>query len=112
LVERQVLLVQVLPVAQVVPQLPQFGLAVRLTQVPPQLTNPLAQHTPDRHVEPVAQAFVQLPQCALLLVRLKQTLLQAVCPVGQTTSLIAPALIQPQTAAMARALGMSCACTS
>jgi len=112
LIERQVLFVQVLPAAQVVPQLPQFGLAVRLTQVPPQLTNPLAQHTPDRHVEPAAQAFVQLPQCALLLVRLKQTLLQAVCPVGQTTSLIAPALIQPQTAAMARALGMSCACTS
>lgn len=62
LIERQVLFVQFLPAAQVLPQLPQFGLAVRLTQVPPQLTNPLAQHMPDRHVEPVAQAFVQLPQ--------------------------------------------------
>ena len=112
LFRRQVLLVQVWVAPQVVPQAPQFGLAVRLTQVPPQLTNPDAQQRPERQVEPVAQALVQLPQCALLLVRSKQTLLQAVCPVVQTTSSMAPALIQPHTAATARELGMSFGCTS
>jgi hypothetical protein len=64
---------QVWPVVQVFPQLPQFEVLVcRLTQVVPHIVWPLGQvHVPFEQL-PEAQVFPQLPQLVALVCRLTQ----------------------------------------